>query len=220
MGEQKRRNAHMNSSFYDKDYYINGIATGKSNYDHYRWIPELTIPLAMTMIDHLEIKPHHEILDYGCALGFLVKAFRLLHRKAYGVDISEYAIDNADSSVKDYCYHLHQLFHVQRRYSICIVKDVFEHMTVTDISLTIIEIINAERIFVVVPLGKNKKYVAPANSMDKSHIICEDLDWWAKKFLKLGLQIEEKSYQVVGIKDAYYAEFPKSHGFFILRKSW
>ena len=46
----------MNSSFYDREYYEEGLESGKSAYQQYRWVPELTIPLAMTLIDYLQIK--------------------------------------------------------------------------------------------------------------------------------------------------------------------
>ena len=34
---------------YDKDYYENGVAKGISGYENYRWIPELTYPMAYTI---------------------------------------------------------------------------------------------------------------------------------------------------------------------------
>ena len=73
-------------SVYNESYFERGLESGLSLYQNYRWIPELTIPMAMTIIDFLGIKRHQTILDFGCAKGFLVKAFRLLYRSAYGVD--------------------------------------------------------------------------------------------------------------------------------------
>ncbi len=48
--------------FYDRDYYERGLASGKSNYDNYRWIPELTFPMAMTIIDVLGIRRGDRVL--------------------------------------------------------------------------------------------------------------------------------------------------------------
>lgn len=41
-------------------------------------------------------------LDVGCAFGYLVKGLRELGVDAYGIDISEYALDKADEDVKPY----------------------------------------------------------------------------------------------------------------------
>lgn len=44
------------------------------------------------------------VLDAGCSWGFLVEALRKRGVKAYGVDISEYAIQNVHPSVQPYCW--------------------------------------------------------------------------------------------------------------------
>lgn len=87
---------------YGEDYFERGIQTGISLYENYRWMPELTIPFAMRIIDYLHIERGESILDVGCAKGYLVKAFKWLGRDAYGIDISSYAINNADTEIKSY----------------------------------------------------------------------------------------------------------------------
>lgn len=89
-------------NLYDEDYYERGIENGVSCYTNYRWLPELTIPMAATMIEYLGIDMGDRILDFGCAKGYLVKAFRLLHREAYGFDISDYARENAHDDIRKY----------------------------------------------------------------------------------------------------------------------
>ena len=89
-------------NLYDEEYFERGIENKKSCYTNYRWIPELTIPLAFSMIEYLKISPEEKILDFGCAKGYLVKAFRLLHRQAFGYDISDYAKESAPYDVKKF----------------------------------------------------------------------------------------------------------------------
>src|SRR3990172_9695055 len=84
---------------YDEAYYEGGIMTGKSLYSNYRWMPEATVPMAMTIIDALKIPRGASVLDVGCAKGYLVKALRWLGRNAYGYDVSEYAIAHCDPEV-------------------------------------------------------------------------------------------------------------------------
>ena len=208
---------------YQRDYYENGIEMGLSCYQNYRWIPELTVPMAMTMIDYLGIKRHDSILEIGCAKGYLVKAFRVLYRKAYGIDISHYAIHNADSEIKNFCYwgtlnKESSKYLPMIKFSVCIAKDVFEHITKPDL-IDILKYIPSTRLFVIVPLGNgNGQYIALNNNMDKTHVICESADWWLKFFGMQKWTVEKFTYQIPGIKENYYEHYPKAHGFFTLQK--
>ena len=191
---------------YGEDYYERGLETGISNYQKYRWIPELTIPMAMTIIDFLNIKPTHTILDYGCSKGYLVKSLRLLHRQAWGTDISEYALSKADSDTIPFLIPTQNLLQSWYRddfyYDMGICKDVLEHIPEKEL-IELLELIKVKQLFVVVPLGENGKYRALANGMDVSHIICENEDWWASLFRKCGWVSVYVSTVFPGIKDSY-----------------
>ena len=63
---------------YDEDYFERGLSSGKSGYDNYRWLPELTIKFAYKIIKELNLREGDRVLDYGCAKGFFVKALRIL----------------------------------------------------------------------------------------------------------------------------------------------
>ncbi len=58
---------------------------------------------AELIIQHYGLKPGHKVLDIGCGKGFLVKDLMevLPGLDVYGIDISEYAIQNAMPEVKD-----------------------------------------------------------------------------------------------------------------------
>jgi len=73
----------VDNNKYDEEYFESGLATGKSCYLNYRWLPELTIKMAHNIIRYLDLKENEKILDYGCAKGYLVKAFRILDIEAY-----------------------------------------------------------------------------------------------------------------------------------------
>jgi len=205
----------MSQTIYDADYYERGIESGKSCYQSYRWIPELTIPMAMTIIDYLGIKKGQRVLDFGCAKGFLVKALRLLYRDAYGIDSSEYAIINCDPTVDDYCY-LSSWFPKDLEFDFCIAKDVFEHVPEDDLP-AVLDSINAKKMFAVIPLGDGSGFYAPANNMDVTHVTCATSEWWVKAFEENGWEIETVSMHVPGIKDSYYQLYPDAHGFFVLQ---
>ncbi len=206
--------------YYDRDYYERGLETGKSNYQNYRWIPELTIPMAMAIIDHLEIKYGQTILDWGCAKGYLVKAFRWLNRKAWGVDVSRYAVENCDPEIQTFCRRFDFIFDLSKfsnfpvKFDFCIAKDVFEHMRKVILEETL-ENLKTDKLFVIIPFGKDGRYFSPPNNLDKSHIICEDLTWWMKFFTENRWNVTEFITQLNGIKDHHPLN---SHGFFTMER--
>lgn len=197
---------------YDKDYYEHGVETGKSNYQNYRWIPELTIPMAMTIIDFLKIAPGEGVLDYGCAKGYLVKALRWLHREAWGFDISKYAIENADAEIKQYLTYNERSLYI-RHFDYIICKDVLEHISLPDLKNLLLTL-KGSKLFSVIPLGENGKYIAPANNLDKTHIICENVNWWTDLFDSCDWKCTYLSFEFTGIKESY-SEFPYSHVFMV-----
>ena len=121
---------------YNEHYFENGVRCGTSLYSNYRWMPELTIPMAFRMIEILDIKSGQTVLDFGCAKGFLVKSLRLLYRNAYGVDVSQYAVNNCDPSVANYIRKIDTVNDITDfgiHFDHIISKDVFEHISYDDI---------------------------------------------------------------------------------------
>lgn len=208
---------------YDESYFECGLESGRSLYQNYRWIPELTIPMAMTIIDFLHIKRGQTVLDFGCAKGYLVKALRLLYRDAYGVDVSEYAIENADPVAKEFC-SLTKEYRKRTRelvfpsqYDYCIAKDVFEHLTKQELRMELANI-PADVLFAVIPLGEEGAYTATVNDWDITHKICEPAEWWTDFFSQTRWGVQDFRLCIPGIKDHYYERYPESHGFVTLRR--
>ena len=121
---------------YNKDYYENGVAKGISGYDNYRWIPELTYPMAYSICKNLKIKKKDKVLEFGCAHGFLVKALNDFKIDTYGVDVSSYAISKVDPSIKNKINLLKKnniknsliKMNIKFNFDHIISKDVFEHI--------------------------------------------------------------------------------------------
>ena len=201
---------------YDYDYFERGLETGKSCYQNYRWIPELTIPMAMTIIDYLGVANWHKVLDFGCAKGYLVKALRWLNREAWGIDKSIYALNNCDPEVSSFCWSKEDLeYFGPDKFDFCIAKDVFEHVELSDLS-TFLKSGIADVYFAVIPLGNNGEFVAPANNLDITHVNCMTEKDWLQFFKDNGLKCEAFTFKIDGIKDSYYEQYPTGHGFFTL----
>jgi len=69
------------------------------------------------------------VLDAGCALGFLVEGLRKRSVDAFGVDISEFAIENVHESIKPYCAVASISEPLQQSYDLIVSIEVLEHMS-------------------------------------------------------------------------------------------
>lgn len=72
-------------------------------YGGYKYMAGRWAPVAQAMIDHYGIKSGDKILDIGCGKAFLLYEMTLLvpGLEVSGIDISEYAIENAKEEIKD-----------------------------------------------------------------------------------------------------------------------
>ena len=202
---------------YDGDYYMRGVQTGKSLYENYRWMPQQTIPMCQAIVAHLGVKKDQTVLDFGCARGYTVRAFREMGYIAFGYDISEWAVANADESIK---HHLTRYQEVAAaiKPDWIIAKDVLEHI---DDLCQVVELLKVARkgILAVVPLAHGTHwdtYDVPDYEKDVTHVHRRPLSWWVNIFHQPGWSVEGR-YRIKGIKDNY-AQFPTGNGFITCRR--
>ena len=204
------------SLIYDKNYYECGIESGKSLYTNYRWMPELTIPMCSRMIEHLKITSRDNILDFGCAKGYSVKAFRLLGREAWGFDTSEYALSCGPTEVKDFLSSDRGRYY-DFEFDWVIAKDVLEHVPLDQMDDVLSWLRKkGKKVFIVVPLGDGEKYEVPSYELDKTHVIRECKDWWINKLEEFGFEDIKFSYLMDGIKENW-SQYEKGNGFLIAK---
>lgn len=205
------------SNLYNEDYFERGVATGKSGYSNFRWIPELTIPICARLSEKLNIKDTDTILDFGCAKGYVVKGFRLIGKQAWGVDISEYALKKSDEEVRPFLYKDEFLLQNRQKYDWIVSKDVFEHIPYEYIDNTLKKLSDScIKMFCCLPLGEKGKYFISSYDLDVTHIIKETLEWWKQKFESNGFLVEYSEYHF-DIMKSNYSNFEKGNGFFILK---
>ncbi len=166
---------------FDEEYYLRGIAAGRSCYEQYNWQPEANLGMCHSLIEHLPVTPGEVVLDYGCARGYSVYAFKLLHREAFGCDISEWATSNCHPEVEDRVALSDGLtIPWAGPFSWCLMKDVIEHIPEESLDALLANIAEkCERVFIVVPLAdENGEYRVRKENWDTSHRIRQDVDWW------------------------------------------
>ena len=205
---------------YDESYFLRGKETGKSLYTNYRWMPDLTIPMCEAIVNHCRINKGAHVLDFGCARGYTVKALRALGYDAYGLDCSEWAIDNCDPDVRDFVEH-GGVITPYDTYEWVIAKDVLEHVEDAKFVTECFMEVATAGIFVVVPLALkdfDKRYVIRNYDKDITHIHRLTLASWAEMFMVPGWSVEA-SYRLPGVKDNYWKPgWEKGNGFLTCRR--
>tara|TARA_R110002020_G_scaffold61317_1_gene165134 strand:- start:44 stop:685 length:642 start_codon:yes stop_codon:yes gene_type:complete len=207
---------NCDSGEFDSDYFERGPVVGKSLYTNYRWLPELTIPLAHHIAIDCQLNSDAKVCDFGCAKGYLVYALRLLGYKAYGVDISEYAVSKAPKEVNGHvsCIEPCTSFGT---YDWIICKDILEHIPYENIAeqLDVLSA-NCKHLLAMIPLGDGEKYFIEAYEQDSTHVIREDLGWWKDTFEQSGFKVYYSTHDMGPYKENWQNLHPEGNGLFYL----
>ena len=203
---------------YDADYYLRGKESGKSLYSNYRWMPNLTGKMVDAIVYHLGILQSDTILDFGCARGYVVRALRELGYSAWGYDVSEWAVENADEKVRDYLIRYEGIV-MRTDFDWVIAKDVLEHVPQVVGTISSLMNITNKGLFVVVPLSAvdTESYVVEDYEKDVTHIHRLTLATWVRYFTRPGWRVE-CSYRLPGVKDNY-AKWEAGNGFITCRRT-
>lgn len=176
--------------------------------------------MAHHIIRHANLKVGDLVLDYGCAKGYLVKALRILGIRAYGCDISEYAISCVDDDVKDFCKLVEGdgtiPFDVD--FDLVVAKDTLEHLTDEQLEVFLHSSRSrCSKAFHIIPMGDDEgKFIVPEYELDVTHVIRQPKDWWVSKFESLGWRLMDFRHSITGIKDVWTSRYPNGNGFFLL----
>jgi SAM-dependent methyltransferase len=207
---------------YDEDYFERGPQTGKSLYENYSWLPELTLPMCHYLIQHMGLRTGDWLLDYGCAKGFTIRGLRLLGIQASGCDISRYAIEHCDPEVKPYVCLMEDTRDPSPwiyRYRAMLSKDTLEHLPLAELKYILQQSrLMCEMAFHVVPLAEDGKYICPEYELDVTHILRYPHTWWIDRFEEAGWKLKNFAFAMPGIKENWTSKYPRGNGFFLLEQ--
>ena len=205
---------------YDADYYLDGVRTKKSCYENYRWLPETSLPMTKRLVEVLGIQPGETLLDFGCARGYTVRALREIGMEAFGYDISKWAIENCDPSVRSYVSN--DFGGTVQDYVFC--KDCAEHIAEDELKriVNLLLLSTRKALLFIVPLAKERDgdYVRYEDNLDATHIIRWTLQDWRDFFLDAALPAFRvwPFYHIEGLKPTS-ATCAKSCGFLLLQRT-
>lgn len=124
-----------------------------------------------------DIQPQ-TVLDAGCAMGFLVEALRERGVEAYGIDISQYAIDNVHPEIKPYCWVGSIAEPFPQTYDLIVSIEVLEHMPQAEAEQAIRNFCNSsERVLFS---------STPFDYREATHFNVQPPEYWAEQFARHG----------------------------------
>lgn len=162
---------------FDKDYFENGVKTGKSNYQDYSW--ERLGSYFKDTAQHIKNKFQPKtVLDVGCAKGFLVKALNDIGIEAQGVDVSEYALEKSIVPDKTKFGKAQELPFEDDSFDVVVAFDILEHIPTKDVQKVCKELLRVAKKWVIVRVVTEKL----KDDLDASHETIKPREYWESKF--------------------------------------
>ena len=126
---------------------------------------------------HNEIDPT-TVLDAGCAKGFLVETLRACGVEAYGIDISDYAIQQVVEEIKPYCTVGSVLDPFPRKYDLIVCIEVLEHLSPAECDVAVANfcLFSDQVLF----------SSTPDDYREATHINVRPPEYWAGLFARYG----------------------------------
>ena len=124
-----------------------------------------------------DIQPE-SVLDAGCAWGFLVEKLRQRGVAAYGLDLSDYAIQNVHPDVQPYCWIGSVAEPFPQNYGLIVCIEVLEHL----------EKAGAERAIENLCLHSDQILFSstPFDYKEATHFNVQPPEYWAELFARQG----------------------------------
>jgi SAM-dependent methyltransferase len=160
------------ADLYDAYYYAHGCGNPYQRDD--TWL-NFFAGIAGRLVD--DIGPT-SVLDAGCAMGFLVEKLRERGVEAFGIDISEYAIQNVYPDIQDYCWVGSVLESFPQRYDLIVSIEVLEHLPPEEAQPAISNLCahSDDVIF----------SATPTDFTEPTHLNVQPPEHWAKLFARQG----------------------------------
>jgi glycosyltransferase involved in cell wall biosynthesis/SAM-dependent methyltransferase len=189
------------SSMYDENYF-EGKKT-KSNYQSYS--KDAKIPGEILADTLLELFQPRSSLDVGCALGFVVKEMHKHDVKACGIDISEWAVKQADVP------YISQLDISRQKiigeYDVVTAFDILEHIPEQLLPYAVQNLWRATRRYLIVVPA----YYEEGTSYDPGdalHVVFHPKSWWEDLFKSCGMSIDMEIAEKLS-----QTEYAKTYGY-------
>jgi uridylate kinase len=178
----------IDASYYDREYYM-GEQSGYKFASKESFVGKLLSNLAnyyRAFIIRVGLNPK-SCLDVGCGTGGLVKALRKFGIDAYGVEISDQALELADNSIKPFLKKgdITKLPYDDDQFDLVVSFDVMEHMERSKIKKAVNETIRVSHKYILHKIfTRENVWVRWLHGVDSSHISVFTRKFWQRLFLE------------------------------------
>lgn len=117
------------------------------------------------------------VLDAGCAMGFLVETLRERGVEAWGIDLSDYAIERVHESVRPYCRVGSVTDPLDERYDLVVCIEVLEHLPAPEAALAIERLSSASDDILFSS--------TPSDYREPTHVNVRPPEAWAESFAQV-----------------------------------
>lgn len=200
----------MRSEDYDKEYFEDGT---KSNYVSYGddpgWIPTASVLARL-------LEPKSSMLEVGCAKGYFVKAALIFGINCIGIDISQYAIANAVTGVKNRVFVQNIAEAHYKNLDSVVSWEMLEHVPEDEVNTVLLNLHAASKAGglqvhrICLDMASNYAH----QDKDHTHVTVKPRQWWEERFENLGWIRQDP---IVEELDALFADRDWSGRFFVYR---
>lgn len=188
--EDRRKIARrFDKEFFDGD---RGNGYGGYYYDG-RWKP-----VVKRLIDYYDLTSQSSVLDIGCAKGFMLRDFveTLPGMRVAGIDVSQYAIENAEEIVKPYVQagNAMDLLYPDRSFDLVISINVVHNLDRKDCKKAIQEMMRVSKRFKYIQVDSFR------NAKEEQNL----KNWYLTAKLILGTEEWKEIFKEVGYDGEYY----------------
>lgn len=176
----------IDSSFYDRDYYEGGKSEYRFSYRRNvmgRILLNL-VNLYRALWLAIVVRPKN-VLDIGCGTGRLVKYLRELGIEAYGIEISEYALDQADKTIRPYLKSgdVTNVPYKDKTFDTVVSFDVLEHLERSRLRRAVDESVRvAQRLIIHKIYTRENLWIRLFHIHDFSHLSVLSAQYWLNMF--------------------------------------
>lgn len=192
---------HDIQKYLDKEYWEDGTKTGKSGYSGIHALMGIADSVGFQFTEVLNLKDK-KLLDLGCGAGQAVSAFLENGVDSYGIDLSEYAIEQGKVAFKldgrIYVGSIHDLSRWEdNTFDFVYSNQVFEHLPEKYVDDLVKEchrvLMPGGRMWagLVLALSPDPEGVRSPDDPDDTHITIHYREWWNKKFVDAGFVLDE-----------------------------